>query len=105
MAGECGGRDNRFAELGGNLFQPRGEIHRRADAGEIEAIAAADIAVHDLADVKRKPEAYRRLVLAGRRQFGDARAELPRAGERAPANLAGFSFAGDRERSPTGRRP
>ena len=89
------GCDNRFAELGRDLFQPGREIHRRADAGEIEAVAAADIAVHDLADMKRKAEPDRRLVLAGRRQLGDALLEFLRARERAPTNLADFILRGD----------
>src|SRR5271156_828063 len=94
---EFGGGDNRLAELGGDLLQTRGEIDRRPDASEIETIAAADVAVHHLADMKRQPKAYWRFVLAGGRQLGDARKKFPRARQGAAANRIGFAIAGNRE--------
>src|ERR1700760_4698012 len=39
-----------------HLFQSSGEIDRRADAGEIEPVAAADIAVENLSDMERHAE-------------------------------------------------
>ena len=44
-------------QLAGELFQPRGEIDRGADAGEIEPVAAADIAVEHLSDMQSEAEA------------------------------------------------
>ena len=84
-------------ELRGDLFQPRRKIHRRPDAGEIEAVAAADIAVHHLADVQREPEADRILAFRRARQFGDACPHFPRAGKRAAANRGRVGVAGDRK--------
>jgi len=42
-----------IAQLAGQLFHARGKIDRRTDAGEIESIAAADIAVKHIADMQR----------------------------------------------------
>src|SRR4029077_4675921 len=43
VAGKGGRSNDRFAELGGDLLQPRGKVHRRADAGEIKPAAPAHI--------------------------------------------------------------
>ena len=94
VAGKIRRRNDRFAELGRDLFQPRREIHRRADAGEVEAVAAADIAVHHLADMEREPEAYRLLVLAYARKFSDAFSHIERARQHAAAYRAGIVVAG-----------
>src|SRR6516225_2455163 len=62
------------------LFDALGEIDCRTDAGEVEPIPAADIAVEDIADMQGQAEAqpgHRRL-----RQFGDVRLSLARGGER-----------------------
>ena len=56
MNGEIAGRDDRPAELARELFQPRREVDRRPDTGEVEPLAAADIAVKHLADVQRQAE-------------------------------------------------
>ena len=88
------GRDDRFAELGGNFLQTGGEIHRRSDTSKIEPVAATDIAIHHLTDVEREPEADGRFTLAGR-QLGNPRPEFARTGERAMANLACIAVAGD----------
>src|ERR1700683_822129 len=61
---KIGRRDNCSAELGRDLFQPCREIHGRPNAGEIETVAAADIAVHHLANMECKPKPYWRLVFA-----------------------------------------
>ena len=55
-----------LAELRRDLLQPRREIDRRPDAGEIEPVAAADVAVQHLADVEREAEADRVLAVAAR---------------------------------------
>ena len=94
VAGKIRRRYDRFAELGRDLFQPRRKIHRRADAGEVEAVAAADIAVHHLADMEREPEAYRLLVLADARKFSDAFSHIERARQHAAAYFAGIAVAG-----------
>ena len=44
-------------QTAGDLFEPRRKIDRRTDAGEIEPIAAADIAVQDVSDMQRDAEA------------------------------------------------
>ena len=81
--------DDRLAELRRDLLQPRREIDRRPDAGEIEPVAAADIAVQHLADVQRQPEAdrVRRRRPAACRARRSARSRLARGGERPAADL------------------
>lgn len=39
------------------IFQPCGEVHRGTDAGEIEPVAAANIAVEDFSDMQGDAEA------------------------------------------------
>src|SRR6478672_1169240 len=64
VGGEFRRSDDRLAELRRDLLQPRREIDRRPDAGEIEPVAAADIAIQQLADVQRETEADRALAVA-----------------------------------------
>src|SRR6187200_288981 len=89
VGGELRRSDDRLAELRRDLLQPRREIDRRPDAGEIEPVAAADIAILHLADVQREAEADRALAVARRLvQRLDQRAGLACGGERPAANLA-----------------
>ena len=63
--------------LAGDLFQPRRQIHRRADAGEVEPVAAADIAVENSPDMQRDAEAKPLDGVADRiLHLGDAGARL-----------------------------
>src|SRR5690242_14005071 len=50
--------DDGASELAGELLESGRDIDRRADAGEIETSAPADVAVQDRADVQREPEAH-----------------------------------------------
>src|SRR6202011_1109344 len=56
-AGKAFGRHDGAMQTAGDLLQPRREIDGGADAGEVEPVAAADIAVEDVSDVQRHPEA------------------------------------------------
>src|SRR5258708_14612005 len=56
-AGKSFGRHHRAMQTAGYLFQPRRQIDRRADAGEVEPVAAADIAVEDSSDMQYNAEA------------------------------------------------
>src|SRR3954453_6307096 len=49
--------DDRAAETARDLFQPCRQIDRRSDAGEVEPVAAADIAIQDAPDMQRHAEA------------------------------------------------
>src|SRR3954453_9347088 len=42
---EAGGSDHGAVQVAGDLFQPGGKVDRGADAGEIEAVGAANISV------------------------------------------------------------
>src|SRR4051812_12163997 len=55
--GKCRGRHDRSAEPAGDLFQPRREVDRRPDTREVEPVTAANIAIEDLTDMQRQPEA------------------------------------------------
>ena len=75
------------------LLEARREVHRRADAGEIQPVAAADIAVEHLAqmqrqteaDAPRSPAALERLdVCAALRAPRRARVRRPRRRRRRP---------------------
>ena len=85
-----------WPSCGGDLFQPRGEVHRRADTGEVEPVAAADVAVHHVAGVERKSEADRPRRLCGVESV-DAPARVQRAGECALADLPRVVGLGERE--------
>src|SRR5262245_10522125 len=50
--------DDRPTEVARDLFETRGEVHRGTDAGEVEPASAADVAVENLAEVEREPEAH-----------------------------------------------
>src|SRR5689334_21989069 len=56
-AGKALRRHHGAVQPSGQLFQPRRQIDRRPDAGEVEPVAAADIAVEDSPEVKRDAEA------------------------------------------------
>ena len=74
--------------LAGDLFQPRREIDRGADAGEVEPVAAADIAVENSSDMQRDAEAKPFDGVADRiLQVGDAGAGFVGGFEDARANL------------------
>ena len=49
MARESVGREHGLAELAGQFLQTRRKIDRWADAGEIQTVAASDIAVQHVA--------------------------------------------------------
>src|SRR5271155_3766870 len=53
-----------------HLFQPRRKIDGRADTGEIEPVAAADIAVENLSDMQSYTEAEPLDDLADRKLHG-----------------------------------
>src|SRR3954454_18400635 len=55
---EITGGQDRSLELSGQFFDASGQIHRRADAREIQPIAAADISVQDLAQMKRQTKTH-----------------------------------------------
>src|SRR6202035_1248769 len=57
MLCELAGSQDPAPQLAGQLFDARGEIDGRTDAGEVESIAAADIAVEDIADVQGQAKA------------------------------------------------
>jgi hypothetical protein len=54
------GGEDRAPQLAGQLFDACGTIDRGTNTGEIETIAAADIAVKNIADVQRQAEAQPR---------------------------------------------
>ena len=56
VAREFTGSEDRVAQLGGQLFDPGGTIDGWTNASEIKSIAAADIAVEDIADVQCQAE-------------------------------------------------
>src|ERR1700738_2195171 len=56
-AGNACGAHEGAMQPAADLLQPRREIDGGADAGEVEPVAAADIAVEDFSDVQRHPEA------------------------------------------------
>jgi hypothetical protein len=57
MPGEFAGGQYRMPGFAGQLFKPRRQDHARADTGEIEPVAAADIAVQHLADMQGEAKA------------------------------------------------
>src|SRR5260221_1373886 len=56
VTGELARGKNDSAEPGGQLLDARREVHRRPDRGEVETVAATDIAVEDLAEMQRQAE-------------------------------------------------
>jgi len=81
------GGDDRAAELACDLFEPRRQIHRWADTSEIQAVAAADIAVEHIAQMQREAEAHAR----DRR---DLRPRFVRRGKRLGAGSVGIRLFG-----------
>src|SRR3984885_1123341 len=55
--GESSRRYDGAMEPAGDFFQPRRQIDGGTDAGEIEPVAAADIAEQNFSDMQRHPEA------------------------------------------------
>ena len=76
----------------GDLLQPRGEIDGGTDAGEVEPVAAADIAVQNLPDMQRDAEAEALDGVADRimHRF-DAGAGFARGLQHARADLLGIA--------------
>src|SRR5262249_23837521 len=92
-----GGEDH-SAQFAGELLEPRGQIYCGANAGEIQPVSAADVAVQDVADVKRQSETHAAYFFSGRAiQRSDVSARLVCAGQRACANLRGVAVVADRE--------
>ena len=44
-------------QAAGKFLKPRGQVYRRADASEIQPVAAADIAEQHVADMQRQTKA------------------------------------------------
>src|SRR5580700_4661504 len=59
---ERGRQHGRAPEFGGQPFQPGGQVHRRSDAGEVEAVDGTDIAVEQLANMQRQAVARRHRI-------------------------------------------
>jgi hypothetical protein len=91
--------DDGAVEAGGDLFQPGCEIHRRIDAGEIQPITAADVAVQHLADMERQTEAeaFDGMIAIGMSQGFEIGPAFPRCVENAAADPRGVAAVGDRE--------
>src|SRR5947209_19693765 len=49
--------NHRAMQAGGYLFQPCCEVDRGTDAGEVEPVSAAAVAVEHRAEMERQPEA------------------------------------------------
>ncbi len=98
-------RHNAAPQLARQFFQARGQIDRRTDAREIEPVAAADIAVKNVADVERESEVDIE-VLAGR---GMQRLDIAARGmgglQRGGANHRGVRSRRRSEKWPAARRP
>src|SRR6202008_2247843 len=69
MLREFIGGENPAPQFAGQLFEASGKIDGWTNAGEIKPIAAADIAVEDIANVQCQAEAQPRQGRA--RKFGD----------------------------------
>src|SRR5918994_314424 len=82
-----GGQDRRADELR-QLLQAAGDVDRRADHGEIQAIARADVAELDLAPMQSYAEGERRAAFLRKRlvqrlgagEGGDSRVQCAVAG-------------------------
>jgi len=84
----------------GQLLHASRQIDGLADAGEIETVAAADIAVKDLAQMQRQPEPQPVEMLDSGRlgQRLDIRLRRTGGGERAAASFGRVGIAsGDRK--------
>ena len=81
-------------EAAGDLFQPRREIDGGTDAGEVEPVAAADIAEQNPADMQRDAEAETLDGFAiGVAHRLDAGAGFPRGLQHAPADLRQYCLS------------
>src|ERR1035437_10299944 len=102
---EFGGQNDRSPKAGGELFEPRCEVHRRADAGEIQPVTAADIAVEHFAKMERQTKAYAVCKADIGRRFDGVDVDLcfARRSERAITDLAyirrSFGQGEDRQQS------
>src|SRR3954471_477427 len=75
-----------------DLLEPGGKVHGRADAGEVEAVAAADIAVENVADVEGHPKAEALDDVADRiRERLDAGAGFARRLQHPRADMRGIA--------------
>src|SRR5215475_3710265 len=57
--GKFTGGEDCSPQLTGQLLEARRQIHRRTDAGEVQTVAAADIAVQNFAHMQGQTEAQR----------------------------------------------
>ena len=55
------------AQAAGKFLKPRRQVYRRADASEIQPIAAADIAEQHVADMQRQTKAQAAAIAVARR--------------------------------------
>src|SRR5262249_3510391 len=92
------GRRDHAAQFARELFEARGQVYRGADAGEIEPVSAADVAIQDVADVKRQSKTHAADFNSGRPiQRSDVSARLVCAGQCAGANLRGVAVVSNWE--------
>src|SRR5262249_10312295 len=59
MAGEFVRSENRAAQFAGKFLEPRGQIHSGTDAGKIQTVSAAYVAVQYLPNVQRQSKTHR----------------------------------------------
>src|ERR1700734_2041992 len=87
-------------EPAGDFFQPGRQIDGGTDAGEVEPVAAADIAVQNFSDVQRYPKSKALDGVADRVAQGpDAFAVLARSLQHVAADLSDIAVLfGNRER-------
>src|SRR4029077_7960990 len=84
---------DRAVELAGDLFQSRSKIDGRANTGEVEPVAAADIAVQDCSDMQCEAETETLLVLPNRKSHvSDTGAGLMGGFQNVTANLLGITY-------------
>src|SRR5262245_25960594 len=62
------------AQAAGKFLKPRRQVYRRADASEIQPVAAADIAELHVADMQRQTKAQAAAIAIARTQRGNLRA-------------------------------
>jgi len=59
------------AQAAGKFLKPRRQVYRRADASEIQPVAAADIAEQHVADMQRQTKAQAAAIAVARTQCGN----------------------------------
>src|SRR5262245_62174464 len=59
------------AQAAGKFLKPRRQVYRRADASEIQPVAAADIAEQHVADMQRQTKAQAAAIAVARTQRGN----------------------------------